>query len=90
MTIDYGVILAYIAGIVILFLLGRALTIPIKVVLRLIGNSLLGAVSILAANFIGAPFGFHIAFNVYTSFIVGTLGVPGFLLLVILKLIFEV
>jgi inhibitor of the pro-sigma K processing machinery len=90
MTIDYGVILAYIAGIILLFLLGRLLTVPIKVVLKLFGNSLLGAVAILAANFIGGAFGFHIAFNIYTSFIVGTLGVPGFLLLVILKLIFEV
>lgn len=90
MTINYGVILAYIAGIVLLFLLGRLLTVPIKVVLKLFGNSLLGAVAILAANFIGGSFGFHIAFNIYTSFIVGTLGVPGFLLLVILKLIFAI
>jgi len=89
MTIDFEVILAYIAGIILLFLLGRLLSVPIKVVLRLIGNSLMGAVAILLANFFGGPFGFHVAFNVYTSFIVGTLGIPGFLLLVVLKLIFE-
>ena len=88
MTIDYRLILAYIAGIVLLFLLGKLLLVPLKVVLKLFLNALLGAVAILAANFIGGIFGFHIAFNIYTSFIVGTLGLPGFVLIIILKLIF--
>lgn len=90
MAIDYGVILAYIVGIILLFILGRFLLVPLKVVMKLVFNALAGGIAILLANVIGSLFGFHIAFNVYTSFIVGTLGVPGFILLVILKLIFGI
>lgn len=90
MAIDYGVILAYIVGIILLFILGRFLLVPLKVVMKLVFNALAGGIAILLANVIGGLFGFHIAFNVYTSFIVGTLGVPGFILLVILKLIFGI
>ena len=90
MAIDYGVILAYAIGIILLFILGRLLLVPLKVVMKLIYNALLGAIAILAVNFIGGLFGFHIALNIYTAFIVGTLGVPGFVLLVILKLIFGI
>lgn len=88
MAIDYGVVLAYAVGVILLFVLGRLLLVPLKVVLKLFYNALLGGVAIVAVNFIGGLFGFHIAFNIYTAFIVGTLGVPGFVLLVILKLIF--
>ena len=58
--------------------------------MRLILNAVLGALALLIVNWIGKPAGFHIAFNVYTAFIVGTLGVPGFILLVILKLLFNI
>jgi len=90
MAIDYSVILAYTVGIILLFMLGRLLLVPLKVVLKLVYNALLGAIAILVVNFIGGVFSFHIAFNIYTAFIVGTLGVPGFILLVILKLIFGI
>ena len=90
MTIDYGVILAYIVGIFLLFILGRLLLAPLKVILKLVYNSLLGAVAIILVNLIGGLFGFHVPFNIYTSFIVGTLGVPGFILIIILRLMFGI
>ncbi len=90
MAIDYGVILAYIVGIILLFILGRLLLVPLKVVLKLVCNALAGAAAIILINLIGGLFGFQIALNVYTSFIVGTLGVPGILMLVILKIVFSI
>jgi len=90
MAIDFGVIVAYAAGIILLLIIGRLLLTPLKVVLKLAVNALLGAAAILVVNWIGGLFGFHIAFNIYTAFIVGTLGVPGFILLVLLKLIFGI
>jgi len=90
MAIDYGVVLAYILGIFLLFILGRLLITPLKVVMKLVFNSIMGAIAILLVNAIGSLFGFHIALNIYTSFIVGTLGIPGFILIVILKIIFHV
>lgn len=90
MAIDFGVVVAYVVGIILLLIIGRLLLTPLKVVLKLVVNALLGAVAILLVNWIGGIFGFHIAFNIYTSFIVGTLGVPGFVLLVLLKLLFGI
>jgi inhibitor of the pro-sigma K processing machinery len=86
--LDYGVILAYIIGILLLFVLGRLLVVPLKVVLKLALNALAGAVAILAVNWAGSFFGFNLALNIYSAFIVGTLGIPGFILLAILKLLF--
>lgn len=88
MTLDYGVILAYIIGILLLFVLGRLLVVPLKVLLKLALNALAGALAILLVNWAGSLFGFHLALNFYSAFIVGTLGIPGFILLVILKLVF--
>lgn len=90
MAIDYGVVLAYIIGIILLLVLGRLLFVPLKVVMKLVYNALLGAAAIFLVNLAGGLFGFHVAFNIYTAFIVGALGIPGFILIVILKIIFGI
>jgi inhibitor of the pro-sigma K processing machinery len=90
MAINYSVILAYVVGIILLFILGRLLLIPVKVVLKLVYNALLGAIALIIVNYIGSLIGYHIAFNIITAFVVGTLGIPGFILLVILKLVFNI
>jgi inhibitor of the pro-sigma K processing machinery len=87
--INVGVILAYIVGIILLFIFGRLFLTPLRTILKLVLNSLLGAAVILLANWAGGLFGFHMALNIFTAFIVGTLGVPGFILLAVLKLIFK-
>ncbi len=90
MAINFGVIIAYAVGIILLLILGRLLLTPLKVVMKLLLNVLLGAAAILLVNWIGSLIGFHIALNIYTAFIVGILGIPGFVLLVLLKLIFGI
>lgn len=90
MAIDFGMIIAYLVGIILLLILGRLFITPLKTVMKLILNALIGAAAILLVNWIGSLFRFHIALNVYTAFIVGTLGIPGFVLLVILKTIFGI
>ena len=87
--VDVGVVLAYAAGIILLLVFGRLFLAPVKVILKLALNSLLGAAAILLANWAGGIIGFHMALNIYTAFIVGTLGIPGFILLSILKLMFK-
>jgi len=81
------VLLAYIAGIIVVFLLGRALLVPVKLLLKLIYNALVGGVILLAINYFGAMVGFHISLNIATALIVGILGIPGILLLIILKIL---
>lgn len=89
MTIQYSVIFAYIVGIILLYILGRVLLVPMKVVLKLVYNSMLGGIALIVINFVGGLFQFHIAFNLLSAFIAGVLGIPGILLLIVLKLIFK-
>lgn len=59
-----------ISCICILFLVIRIFIMPIKWILKLICNSILGGIIIFFINVIGANFGFHIGLNIYTAFLV--------------------
>jgi inhibitor of the pro-sigma K processing machinery len=59
-----------------------------KAILKLVYNALIGAVVLLAINFIGGFFNFHIALNAVTALITGILGAPGVVLLILLKYMF--
>ena len=87
MATQYGTLFAYIIGAILLLLMGRLLLAPLKLILKLLYNAILGGVVLLAINFIGEFFGFHIAFNYVTAFITGFLGVPGVAVLILLKLL---
>ncbi|HHV58822.1 MAG TPA: pro-sigmaK processing inhibitor BofA [Clostridiaceae bacterium] len=87
MAIELSVIVAYAVGILLLFLIGRAFLIPIKILLKLIYNAVVGGIAIILINLIGSFFNFSLALNFGTALIVGFLGVPGVILLVILKFI---
>ncbi|MGI6777164.1 MAG: pro-sigmaK processing inhibitor BofA family protein [Acetivibrionales bacterium] len=89
MGTDYTTIIAYIAGIIFLYILGRLFLIPMKVILKLIYNALIGGIVLIVINAVGGIFGFHLAVNIFSSLIVGMLGVPGILLLIALKYIFK-
>ena len=63
-------ILTYLACICFLFVFGRIFILPIKKVLKLVLNSILGGVTIYIINLIGAGFNFHIGLNVFTSILI--------------------
>lgn len=80
-------LLTYLACICFIFIFGRVFILPIKKILKLIINSILGGVVIFFINLIGANFGFHIGLNIFTSILVGILGLPGVVVLVITRLL---
>ncbi len=80
-------IITYLACICFLFLFGRIFIVPIRKVLKLVLNSIIGGCVIFFINIIGANFGFHIGLNVFTSILVGLLGLPGAVVLIIVKLL---
>jgi len=84
--LESSTVIIYLACIFFLFLFGRIFIIPLKNILKLVGNSILGGILIFIINLIGGAFNFHIGLNIATSLIVGILGVPGAILLIILKL----
>ncbi|NLW08196.1 MAG: pro-sigmaK processing inhibitor BofA [Clostridia bacterium] len=71
----------------VLYLLGSILLKPLKLIFKLVVNSLLGVVLLWVFNFLGAFFNFFIPLNVVTVLIAGFLGLPGLILLVVLNLV---
>lgn len=80
-------LITYLACICFLFIFGKVFIVPIKKILKLIFNSILGGITILLINLIGGMCGFHIGLNFFTSILVGILGLPGAVCLVIIKLL---
>ena len=80
------IILIFIACIAILVVFGKSFAWPIKLITKLIINSALGALLIFIINLVGTSFNFHIGLNVINSIIVGILGIPGAVLLILIKI----
>lgn len=83
MSTEIGILLAYALGIFALYVVGYMFLVPIKILLRLVINSVAGAIAILVVNWIGAYWDVHISLNVLSAVVVGILGVPGAILLAV-------
>jgi inhibitor of the pro-sigma K processing machinery len=84
---DLNSIIVYLACLIVIILIGKIFYIPLKHIIKLIINSLLGGVLIYIVNIIGASFNFHIGLNVGTAIFTGILGVPGVIVLILVKLL---
>lgn len=78
---EIGIFLAYGIGFFTVFFFGKLLLAPVKVLARLLFNSLAGAGLIALVNLVGGAFGAEIPLNILNSFIIGVLGIPGALML---------
>lgn len=87
MELSLGAVLSYGMGLLLLFLLGWLLLKPIKWALKLLVNALIGGAALILLNLAGGPFGISIAVNPLNALIVGVLGLPGVILLLVLKMI---
>jgi inhibitor of the pro-sigma K processing machinery len=85
-SLELNVIIAYAFGIVLIYLVGRMLTMPIRIVFKLIYNGIVGGVMLWIVNFVGAYFNFTIGINPITALVAGFLGIPGVILLILFKL----
>ncbi|MDF2568862.1 MAG: pro-sigmaK processing inhibitor BofA [Sporomusa sp.] len=84
--LEFNVIIAYVFGIILIYLIGRVFLMPIKLVFRLIYNGLVGGVMLWAVNFVGSYIGFTIGINPITALVAGFLGFPGVILLILFKI----
>lgn len=83
-----SVLLTYAGAILLIFLLGKIFLWPIKLVLKLVVSSIIGGILILVLNLAAGLFGLLlIPLNLLTALVVGVLGIPGVILLLILFLI---
>lgn len=74
--LEANTVITYLACIFFLFIIGRIFIVPLKIILKLIGNSIIGGILIFIINIIGNIFNFHIGLNIGTAVIIGILGVP--------------
>ena len=81
MEILYGVV-----GIVLLIVLFKILSFPLKVLKKLIINGVIGIVLLYITNLIGGAIGVSIAINPITALIAGFFGIPGVVFLIVYKL----
>ena len=63
---------------------------PIKIVFKLLLNTVIGFVALIAINYLGAFIGISVAVNWLNAVIVGILGLPGVALTLLLKWIFSI
>ncbi len=86
MGIDLSVFITYIGAILLLFIFGRIFLWPLKIILKLVLNSVIGAAAIMLVNLVGSAIGLMIPLNIINACIVGILGLPGAIMLIILTL----
>ena len=85
-----GEIAAYALAAIIMLILCRIFIKPLKTVLILILNSVLGGIGLYIFNLIFASIGFSIGINPVTAAVCGMLGLPGLVLLILVKLLFGI
>lgn len=76
-----------IIGLLFLVVIVKVFSWPIKLLVKLIINGILGVILLFVFNFIGQNFGVTIGINAITALIAGFCGIPGVIFLVIFKLI---
>lgn len=79
----FFIIMAIILGCILIAVFSK----PLGKIVKIAVNSALGGICIIAFNFVSQIFGFFIGVNALTAVTVGILGIPGFIMLLMLRLI---
>lgn len=81
------IFLAFVIGMLLLFVLIKLLYVPIRMAIKLFINSIAGGLLLLFLNLLLGIFGISVGVNFLTSAITGVLGIPGIALLLLLQII---
>lgn len=76
-----------ILGILAIVVFAKLFAWPLKMLLKLIINGVLGAILLVLVNLVGGMFGVTIGINVVTALIAGFFGVPGVIFLILFKVL---
>lgn len=74
---EAGIFLIYAACLLAIYFFGRLLLKPLKFILKLMANSVIGGMVLLIINGIGSSFGIFIPLNIVTAVVTGLAGLPG-------------
>lgn len=82
---DLSVILPFLGALLVLYIILKVLALPVKIIIKLLINGLIGGAIIFAINYIGAGCGFVLPLEWWSAILVGILGIPGAIILVIIQ-----
>jgi len=83
--IPLNYIVAFLFGVLALYILVRLLYFPARYLLNIMGNIVIGGVLLALFNLLGGVWGLFIGVNVFTAAVVGFLGLPGIIMLLVLQ-----
>jgi len=87
LDIPFSIIIAYALGLILLYIAGWLLLVPLKMLLKFILNGIIGGIVLWVLNLVGGLIGVKIAINPLTALLVGFLGIPGIILILLLQFI---
>ena len=82
---ELTVIIAYLFGLMLLYILARLLLITLRLAIRLLINGAIGGFLLWLVNLLGMFVGVYLPINPITALVAGFLGIPGVILLLVLK-----
>lgn len=74
------------AGIFVLWLVCKILSVPLKILWKLLVNAVIGAVLLLIVNFFGGFFDFAIPISPVSALVAGIFGIPGVIVLALIEI----
>lgn len=78
--------LPFVIGVLVLFIILKILSMPMKLIIKFLVNALIGGVVLYVLNL----FGVGIVINWITALIVGFLGIPGVIIVAILQFVLHI
>ncbi|WP_325246437.1 pro-sigmaK processing inhibitor BofA family protein [Dysosmobacter sp.] len=82
MDLNQKILAALLAAFFLIALI-RIFSAPLRLAVRLLGNTLLGFVALWAVNMTAGITGLALGLNVWNALVIGVLGLPGFVLLLL-------
>lgn len=79
--------LIFLFGVILLIIVGRIFIKPIKFILKLLLNSAIGLLIFFALSYFGKLIGLIVNINIFNIVISAILGIPGVILILLLKLL---
>ena len=86
--VNFPTVIGYILGLLILFVVTKIFFKPIRIVVKLMANSILGAFALWLLSLLSPFLHIYIGINPITALVTGLLGLPGICLLLLLQIIF--
>lgn len=82
---DIAAILFFAIGLILIFAVGKLLLVPLQLLVKLLINGIVGGAFLFLFNIFGKLFNLSLEISPLNAIVVGFLGVPGVILLLVMK-----